>query len=205
MQRRSESARIVPFETVDQVLAETKAVQRRDRLVPARVTVHLLLAGALFAGLGDRQVFDRMCAGLTDLAPAKPGGSALRQARRRPGAAPMKALSDLVRGPVATTAAQARWRGLLVVAVDGTLQPVPDAAANPAVFAELNGVASGTGQPASMTAGADRSRPFGTTVESPGPPACCLPVEGGSVIGGGEWSGLGDGSGPLVWLIGGLP
>jgi len=38
----------------------------------------------------------------------------------------LKALFDLVRGP----AAQARWRGLLVVAVDGTLLPVPDTPEN---------------------------------------------------------------------------
>ncbi|MEU6239338.1 IS4 family transposase [Kitasatospora sp. NPDC047058] len=131
-----ELTRIVPFEMVDEVLAETKRVQQRVRLVPARVTVYLLLAGALLAGLGYRQVFDRMCAGLADLAPARPSGSALRQARQRLGAAPMKALFDLVRGPAATTAVQTRWRGLLVVAVDGTLLPVPDAAANLAVFAK---------------------------------------------------------------------
>ncbi|MEU4113792.1 IS4 family transposase [Kitasatospora sp. NPDC028055] len=129
-----ELTRIVPFEMVDEVLAGTKTVQQRVRLVPARVTVYLLLAGALFAGLGYRQVFDRMCAGLADLAPARPGGSALRQARQRLGAAPMKALFDLVRGPVATTASAARWRGLLVVAVDGTLLPVPDSPANLVVF-----------------------------------------------------------------------
>ncbi|MFB7946508.1 IS4 family transposase [Kitasatospora phosalacinea] len=131
-----ELTRIVPFEMVDEVLAETRRVQRRVRLVPARVTVYLLLAGALFAGLGYRQVFDRMCAGLADPVPARPGGSALRQARQRLGAAPMKALFDLVRGPAAATAAQARWRGLLVVAVDGTLLPVPDTTANLAVFAK---------------------------------------------------------------------
>ncbi|MEU1284549.1 IS4 family transposase [Kitasatospora sp. NPDC005856] len=131
-----ELTRIVPFEMVDEVLAETKAVQRRVRLLPARVTVYLLLAGALFAGLGYRQVFDRMCAGLTGPAPARPSGSALRQARQRLGAAPVKALFDLVRGPAPTTAAQARWRGLLVVAVDGTLLPVPDSPANLDVFAK---------------------------------------------------------------------
>ncbi|MET9886267.1 transposase domain-containing protein [Streptomyces sp. NPDC006430] len=36
-----ELTRIVPFEMVDAVLAETGAVQRRVRLVPARVTVYL--------------------------------------------------------------------------------------------------------------------------------------------------------------------
>lgn len=131
-----ELTQIVPFEMVDDVLARTRAVERRVRLVPARVTVYLLLAGALFAELGYRQVFDRLCAGAAGLVPARPSGSALRQARQRLGAAPLKALFDLVRGPVATVAAQTRWRGLLVVAVDGTLLPVPDTAANLTVFAK---------------------------------------------------------------------
>ncbi|MFE0517140.1 IS4 family transposase [Streptomyces sp. NPDC058964] len=131
-----ELTRILPFEMVDDVLARTRAVERRVRLVPARVTVYLLLAGALFAELGYRQVFDRLCAGLAGLAPTKPSGSALRQARQRLGAAPLKALFDLVRGPVATVAARIRWRGLLVVAIDGTLLPVPDTPANLTVFAK---------------------------------------------------------------------
>jgi len=140
-----ELTRIVPFEMVDDVLAATRTVERRVRLVPARVSVYLLLAGALFADLGYRQVFERLCAGLAGPVPARPSGSALRQARQRLGAAPLKALFDLLRGPVATTAPQARWRGLLVVAVDGTLLPVPDTPANLAVFSKqrCNGGAGG--------------------------------------------------------------
>ncbi|MFI1093566.1 IS4 family transposase [Streptomyces sp. NPDC020917] len=129
-----ELTRIVPFEMVDEVLAATGAVQRRVRLVPARVTVYLLLAAALFNELGYRQVFDRLCAGLADLPLLRPSGSALRQARQRLGPAPMKALFDLVSGPAATNAAAGRWRGLRVVAVDGTLLPVSDCPANLAVF-----------------------------------------------------------------------
>jgi hypothetical protein len=129
-----ELTRIVPFEMVDEVLAETRALERRIRLVPARVTVYLLLAAALFTGLGYRQVFDRLCAGLAHLAPVRPSSSALRQARQRLGPAPMKALFDLVSGPAVTTAAAGWWRGLRVVAVDGTLLPVPDCAANLTVF-----------------------------------------------------------------------
>lgn len=129
-----ELTRIVPFEMVDTVLEETGAVQRRVRLVPARVTVYLLLAAALFNGLGYQQVFDRMCAGLAGLSLCRPSGSALRQARQRLGPAPMKALFDLVSGPAATTAAAGRWRGLRVVAVDGTLLSVADCPANLAVF-----------------------------------------------------------------------
>nr|BFD84319.1 IS4 family transposase [Streptomyces sp. Xyl84] len=130
-----ELTRIIPFEMVDEVLAATGTVQRRIRLLPARVTVYLLLAGALFSGLGYRQVFDRLRAGLSGLATVRPSGSALRQARQRLGPAPMKALFDLVRGPAATTAAAGRWRGLRIVAVDGTLLPVPDCPASLAVFA----------------------------------------------------------------------
>ena len=37
---------------VDDVLERTRAVQARVRLVPARVVVYLLLAGALFADQG---------------------------------------------------------------------------------------------------------------------------------------------------------
>ncbi|MEV6160547.1 hypothetical protein AB0L71_01190 [Streptomyces sp. NPDC052052] len=48
----------------------------------------------------------------------------------------MKALFDMVRDPVATVAAQTRWRGLLVVAVYGTLLPVPDTPENLTVFAK---------------------------------------------------------------------
>ena len=47
-----ELTRIVPFEMVDDVLERTRAVQARVRLVPARVVVYLLLAGALFADQG---------------------------------------------------------------------------------------------------------------------------------------------------------
>ncbi|WP_327085320.1 IS4 family transposase [Nonomuraea sp. NBC_01738] len=129
-----ELTRIIPFEMVDEVLAQTHAQERRVRLVPARVTVYLLLAAALFTDLGYRQVFDRLCAGLAGLALARPSGSALRQARQRLGPAPMKALFDLISGPAVTTAAAGWWRGLRVVAIDGTLLPVPDCPANLTVF-----------------------------------------------------------------------
>ena len=58
-----ELTRQVPFEMVDAVLAETGAMQRRVRAVPARVVVYLLLAGCLFADLGYRQVWHRLWPG----------------------------------------------------------------------------------------------------------------------------------------------
>ena len=73
----------VPFEMVDAVLAQTRAVQSRVRVLPARVVVYLLLAGCLFAELGYGQVWHRLTAGLEGLAVARPSAAALTQARRR--------------------------------------------------------------------------------------------------------------------------
>lgn len=130
----------VPFEMVDAVLAETGRVQSRVRVLPARVVVYLLLAGCLFAELGYREVWHRLVAGLEGLDVACPGPAALTQARRRLGAAPLRALLGLLRGP---GAGSARWRGLLVCAIDGTIMTVADSAANLAVFSKQRGGATG--------------------------------------------------------------
>jgi hypothetical protein len=67
-----ELTRQVPFEMVDAVLEETCRVQRRVRVLPARVVACLLLAGCLFAGLGCTQVWHRLAAGLGGLPVAVP-------------------------------------------------------------------------------------------------------------------------------------
>jgi hypothetical protein len=133
----------VPFEMVDAVLGQTRTVQRRMRDLPSRVVVYLLLAGCLFAELGYRQVWHRLVAGLEGLDLPTPSEEALTKARRRIGAAPLRALFDLLRGPAATLAGPARWRGLLVCALDGTIMSVPDSAANLTVFSKQRGGPTG--------------------------------------------------------------
>jgi hypothetical protein len=133
----------VPFEMVDAALGQTCRVQRRVRDLPARVVVYLVLAGCLFAELGYGQVWDRLVAGLGGLA-ARPTASALAQARRRLGPGPLRELFLLVRGPAP---ASARWRGLLVVAVDGTVMSVADSAANLAVYSKHRGANGGSSYP----------------------------------------------------------
>jgi hypothetical protein len=133
----------VPFEMVDAVVAETGAVQRRVRDLPSRVVVYLLLAGCLFAELGYRQVWHRLVAGLDGVAVAGPSEAALTKARRRVGPAPLRALFDLLRGPAATLARQARWRGLLVCAIDGTILTVADTPANLTRFGKQRGGPTG--------------------------------------------------------------
>jgi hypothetical protein len=134
----------VPFEMVDAVLAETGAVQSRVRDLPSRVVVYLLLAGGLFAELGYRQVWARLVAGLDGLTVAMPTSSALAQARRRVGDKPLAALFRLLAGP---PTGAARWRGLLVCAIDGTSMFLPDSAANLAVYPRQAGSHGGSGYP----------------------------------------------------------
>lgn len=143
-----ELTRLIPFEMVDEVLAATGRVQRRVRLLPARVVVYLVLAGCLFAELGYPQVWQQLTCGLAGLALVEPTSSALRQARQRLGAAPLRALFDLLRGPAATTATHAvRWRGLLVTVIDGTVLSVADAAAVRARYPKQRGNHGGSGYP----------------------------------------------------------
>jgi hypothetical protein len=66
----------LPFELVDAALVATGRTQVRLRDLPARVVVYLLVAGWLFAELGDGQVWQRLCAGLDGLPVATPTASA---------------------------------------------------------------------------------------------------------------------------------
>ena len=89
-----------------------------------------------------------MIAGLDGLAVAVPTASALAQARRRVGTAPLRALFDLFRGPAAGVATNGVfWRGRLVCAFDGTSMCCPDTPANLRVFCKGGSNRGGTGYP----------------------------------------------------------
>ncbi|WP_267595506.1 IS4 family transposase [Carbonactinospora thermoautotrophica] len=112
-------------------MAEAGGVQQRIRELPSRVVVYLLLAAALFEDLGYLGVWRKPTSGLDGLAVPSLTATALWQARRRVGVAPLWALFDLLRGPAGSALTTAsRWCGLLVVAIDGTTVDVPDSPAN---------------------------------------------------------------------------
>jgi hypothetical protein len=102
--------------------------------------VYLLLAGCLFSEPGYSRIWRKLTAGLDGLPFAVPTASAVTQARRRLGPGPLRALFDLLRGP---SPADARWRGLLVVAIDGTIMSVAGSAANLAVYSKQRGGPNG--------------------------------------------------------------
>jgi hypothetical protein len=143
-----ELTQLVPFEMVDEALAEAGGRQRRVRDLPSRVVVYLLLAACLFPELGYPGVWRKLTAGLAGVPVAAPTAAALAQARRRVGTEPLRFLFGLLRGPaVLPSGGGTRWHGLLVCAVDGTILTVPDTPANLARYSKQNCFNGGTGYP----------------------------------------------------------
>lgn len=127
--------RWVPPSLVDDVIRAAGRKERRVRLLPARVAVYFVLAMALFTDCGYRGVWAALTAGLPGPPVPDPSTAALRQARRRLGTAPLALLFDRLRGPLGTTDTMGVfWRGLRLVAWDGTCLEVADSPANLAHF-----------------------------------------------------------------------
>jgi hypothetical protein len=78
---------------------QTRTLQHRLRLLPSRTGVYFVLALGMFPGLGYLRVWDKLTAGLGPAAPG-PSEKALRDLRRRLGPAPLKALFEVVAGPL---------------------------------------------------------------------------------------------------------
>jgi hypothetical protein len=127
-----ELTQYLPFELVDDVLEQTATVQRRLRELPSRVGVYFLLALGMFPKLGYARVWQKLTAGLVGVAVAAPSEKALRDLRRRLGPAPMKALFEVVAGPLAQPHTPGtRFGGLRTLAFDGCNSlKVPDTERN---------------------------------------------------------------------------
>ncbi len=117
-----ELTQVLPFELVDAVLEETLTVQRRLRDLPSRVGVYFVLAMCLFPEVGYRLVWQKLTAALTGagLEIAWPTAKALRDLRRRIGAAPMRNLFEVLAGPLARpTTRGVRFGPFRTVSFDG--------------------------------------------------------------------------------------
>jgi Insertion element 4 transposase N-terminal/Transposase DDE domain len=148
-----ELTQLVPFELVDDLLEQTKTVQRRLRSLPSRAGVYFVLALGLFPGLGYGRVWGKLTAGLAGLPGlevACPSEKALRDLRRRLGPAPLKALFEVLAGPLAWPCAPGvRFMGLRTVAFDGCSSlHVPDTARNRAWLGRIRHPNGYAGYPA---------------------------------------------------------
>ncbi|MDQ1022714.1 hypothetical protein QF035_009217 [Streptomyces umbrinus] len=143
---------VYPPGLVDRVVAACGRSERRKRLLPARLVVYFVLGLALFSPAPYLEVMRHLVAGLRGLGllgdwhvPAK---SSLFRARQRLGSEPLRVLFATTAKPMATEATPgAFWRGLRVLAVDGTCWDVADSEANQAAFGRP-GNGRGTGRSA---------------------------------------------------------
>jgi Insertion element 4 transposase N-terminal/Transposase DDE domain len=129
-----------PPALVDEVLEETGRVEKRHRLLPARVMVYFTLAMCLWADEGYEEVARLLVGGLGKMARWRgswrvPTTGALTQARARLGSGALKALFERVASPTSTPGAVGSWwAGMRLVAIDGTVFDVPDTALNQVRF-----------------------------------------------------------------------
>jgi hypothetical protein len=146
-----ELTRIVPFELTDAVLEEVPgARERRVRLLPSRVGLYFLLAMCLFPQVGYLGTWRKLTAALGGLSLAVPSPRALRDLRRRIGAAPARRLFEFLAGPQG----QPRTPGIMfgryrTVSFDGCKSVrVPDTAKNRAWLGKQKASNGETGYPA---------------------------------------------------------
>jgi len=144
-----ELTQVISFDLVDGVVADTRTAQRRLRLLPSRVGVYFVLALGLFPRKGYRGVWAELTAALDGLGLAVPSLRALRDLRRRLGAAPLRALFETLAGPVAWPRTPGvRFGRYRTVSFDGCRTvKVPDTPPNRGWLGKMNASNGETGYP----------------------------------------------------------
>ncbi|MGV9612112.1 IS4 family transposase [Nocardia xishanensis] len=125
-----------PPDVVDEVLVERGRVERRNRLLPARVVVYYVLALALFASCSYQETMRKLVSGLewaSGQAPqwTTPTKAAIFQARRRLGSEPVRALYEKVAVPLSDAGAPGSWyRSWRLMSIHGSTMDAPATGAN---------------------------------------------------------------------------
>jgi hypothetical protein len=144
---------VFPPKLVDEVIEEAGALEQRRRLLPSRLMVYFCLACWLYMNQGYDGVLRTLVDGLRDTAAGwgqwkVPFTASISKARDRLGPEVMRLLFGRVAGPVGSPdTAGVFWRGLRLVAVDGTTLDVPDSAGNIETFGRPSNTAGGGAYP----------------------------------------------------------
>lgn len=129
-------ASVCPRALIEEVLADTGKASRRERLLPAPAVVYYVMALALWREAPLEEVLRVVCEGLQwlgggEAVAVQASKSAISQARTRLGPQVMRCLAQRVLRPLAEPGAPGAWyRGLRVMALDGSCMDVADEAAN---------------------------------------------------------------------------
>lgn len=131
---------VFPRDLVDEVLATTKKVEQRSRLLPARVVVYYVLALCLFFEDAYEEVMRKLVNGLSFLGTWRetwkvPTTGAISKARIRLGEEPMAELFERVARPLGRPGTPGAWfHEWRVMAIDGIVLDVADTPENLAEF-----------------------------------------------------------------------
>jgi transposase IS4-like protein/DDE family transposase len=136
--------RAVPPEAISTVLRQEEAQPWQVRALSAEVTIWVLIAMNLYTHLALGHVLRKVSQGLRFIWPDPscrvPGASAFVYRRYQLGAAPLVRLYERVAQPLATPQTPGAFQfGLRLMAIDGTVEDVPDTAANAAAFGRQHG------------------------------------------------------------------
>jgi hypothetical protein len=130
-----------PVDKVRAVLEAHNAESKRRRGLPHEVLVYFVMAMVLYANVAYEEVLRLVVEGLRELLgdagplQATVTKGAISQARERVGAAPLRQLyQEQVRPHGPETMASVWYRGLRLMAIDGSTLDMPDEAANAAHY-----------------------------------------------------------------------
>lgn len=131
--------RVVPLATIQATLQACGAEGQRERRLPGWLTVLFCIGMNLLSELSMTGVMEHLMRGTRLIHPADeetaPTSGAYSQARERLGAKVLERLFKAVCQPLATPATKGAFAyGLRLVALDGSIDEVPDSAANSAYF-----------------------------------------------------------------------
>ncbi len=130
---------VYPREIICEQLSLHQAWEERERSLNMFAVIHLLLAAALWTRLAFPRVLERLARPLhvlgLSLQAMQVRGSAISYRRQQLGVAPLQGLFARCCRPLCTPATIGAYRfGKRLMALDGTMQDVPDTEANAAAF-----------------------------------------------------------------------
>jgi Insertion element 4 transposase N-terminal/Transposase DDE domain len=129
-ERLERMAHALPEEWIEEALRATGVKTLRRRRIPAEQVIWLVMGMAMIRGRSILEVAMKLELPLPSKEGRAVAPSALAQARQRVGAAPLRWLFEKVSGWASDQAQGARWRGLSVLALDGSTLCVPDSEEN---------------------------------------------------------------------------
>jgi hypothetical protein len=130
---------VIPPAHIEQLLDTYQCWEQRERKLNMLVMVYWLIALHLYPTLGQRAVYAKLVSGLRiwldDVPEQTPVKSAFSYRREQLGSELLEELFAQCAGPLASEHTKgAFWKGMRLLALDGTLESVPDTVSNRETF-----------------------------------------------------------------------